>query len=45
MVQMFGCSRAEAASNWTVAYLIKPFSEDELLDAVNAALKWTPPNG
>ena len=38
-------SRAEAASNWTVAYLIKPFSEDELLDAVNAALKWTPPNG
>ena len=38
-------SRSEAASNWTVAYLIKPFSEDELLDAVNAALKWTPPNG
>ena len=38
-------SRSEAASDWTVAYLIKPFSEDELLDAVNAALKWTPPNG
>jgi FixJ family two-component response regulator len=38
-------SRSEAASDWTVAYLIKPFSEDELLDAVNAALKWSPPNG
>ena len=38
-------SRSEAASDWTVAYLIKPFSEDELLDAVNTALKWTPPNG
>jgi len=35
-------ARAEAASDWTVAYLIKPFSEDELLDAVNAALKWKP---
>jgi len=33
-------ARAEAASDWTVAYLIKPFSGDELLDAVNAALKW-----
>ena len=33
-------ARSEAASDWTVAYLIKPFSEDELLDAVNAALKW-----
>jgi FixJ family two-component response regulator len=32
-------ARSEAASDWTVAYLIKPFSEDELLDAVNAALK------
>ena len=31
-------ARSEAASDWTVAYLIKPFSEDELLDAVNAAL-------
>ena len=31
---------AEAASDWTVAYLIKPFSGDELLDAVNAALNW-----
>ena len=33
-------ARSEAASDWTVAYLIKPFSGDELLDAVNAALKW-----
>jgi FixJ family two-component response regulator len=33
-------ARAEAASDWTVAYLTKPFDENELLDAVNAALKW-----
>jgi FixJ family two-component response regulator len=33
---------SEAASDWTVAYLIKPFSGDELLDAVNVALKWKP---
>jgi len=33
---------SEAASDWTVAYLIKPFSGDELLDAVNAALEWKP---
>ena len=32
-------ARSEAESDWTVAYLGKPFSEDELLDAVNAALK------
>ncbi len=32
-------ARSEAASDWTVAYLIKPFSEDELLDAVQTALK------
>ena len=32
-------ARAEAASDWTVAYLIKPFGGDELLDAVGAALK------
>jgi FixJ family two-component response regulator len=37
-------ARAAAASNWTVAYLIKPFSGDELLDAVNAALEWEPSN-
>jgi len=36
-------ARSEAASEWTVAYLTKPFSEDEFLDAVNAALKWKPP--
>ena len=35
-------ARAEAASDWTVAYLTKPFSEEELLDAVDAALKWKP---
>jgi FixJ family two-component response regulator len=34
-------ARAEAASDWTVAYLLKPVG-DELLDAVNAALKWVP---
>lgn len=37
-------ARSEAASDWTVAYLIKPFSGDELLDAVNSALKWKPNN-
>ena len=37
-------ARSEAASDWTVAYLIKPCSGDELLDAVNAALKWKPSN-
>jgi len=35
-------ARSEAVSDWTVAYLIKPFGEDELLDAVNAALRWEP---
>jgi len=35
-------ARAEAASDWTVAYLTKPFDENELLDAVHAALKWKP---
>ena len=34
-------ARSEALSDWTVAYFIKPFSADELLDAVNVALKWT----
>jgi FixJ family two-component response regulator len=33
-------ARSEAASDWTVAYLIKPFSGEELLDAVNVALDW-----
>jgi FixJ family two-component response regulator len=35
-------ARSAASSDWTVAYLIKPFSADELLDAVSAALKWKP---
>jgi len=35
-------ARSEAASPWTVAYLTKPFSEDELLDAVHKASKWKP---
>jgi FixJ family two-component response regulator len=33
-------ARAEAASDWTVAYLTKPFDEDELLDAIRTALQW-----
>jgi FixJ family two-component response regulator len=32
-------ARLEAASDWTVAYFIKPFNGDELLDAVEVALK------
>lgn len=35
-------ARLQARSDWTVAYLTKPFGEDELLDAVHAALKWEP---
>ena len=35
-------ARSEAASDWTVAYLTKPFSEDELLGAVEVALQWNP---
>ena len=35
-------ARLEARSDWTVAYLTKPFGEDEFLDAVDAALKWKP---
>ena len=34
--------KLEARSDWTVAFLTKPFGEDELLDAVHAALKWKP---
>ena len=37
-------ARSEAASDWTVAYFTKPFNADELLDAVNTALQWTPGN-
>ncbi len=33
-------ARLAAASEWTVAYLIKPFNADELLEAIDAALKW-----
>ena len=33
-------AKSEARSDWTVAYLTKPFGEDELLDAVHAAMKW-----
>ena len=33
-------ARSEAASDWTVAYLTKPFSEDELLEAVHTSLSW-----
>jgi len=32
-------AKSEAASDWTVAYLTKPFSGDEFLGAVAAALK------
>jgi len=35
-------ARSEAASDWTVAYLTKPFSEDELLEAVHTSLSWKP---
>ena len=35
-------ARSEAASDRTVAYLTKPFSEDEFLGAVNTALTWGP---
>ena len=35
-------ARSEATSDWTVAYFIKPFSGDELLEAVDLALKWKP---
>jgi FixJ family two-component response regulator len=35
-------SKTAILSDWTVAKLTKPFSEDELLDAVHAALNWKP---
>jgi FixJ family two-component response regulator len=35
-------ANSEAASDRTVAYLTKPFSEEELLGALNTALKWGP---
>ena len=38
-------ARSETASDYTVAYLIKPFTEAELLGAVAAALSWKPVPG
>ena len=35
-------ARSEASADWTAGYLTKPFSEDELLDAVHAVLNWKP---
>jgi FixJ family two-component response regulator len=32
-------ARSGTSSDWTVAYLNKPFSDEELLDAVHAALR------
>ena len=33
-------TRSKTYSEWTVACLTKPFSEDELFDAVHTALNW-----
>ena len=35
-------AKSEAASDWTVAYLTKPFSEEELLKAIHRSLRWKP---
>ena len=35
-------TRSQTGSDWTVACLTKPFSEDDLFDAVQAALQWNP---
>ena len=35
-------TRSQTHSAWTVACLTKPFSEDELFDALQAALSWQP---
>ncbi len=37
-------TRSQTYSAWTVACLTKPFSEDELFDALQAALQWQPRN-
>ena len=37
-------TRSQTYSDWTVTCLTKPFSEDELFDAVQLALKWQPNN-
>jgi FixJ family two-component response regulator len=36
-------TRSQTYSDWTVTCLTKPFSEDELFDAVQAALNWKAP--
>jgi FixJ family two-component response regulator len=36
------CTRLQTYSDWTVACLTKPFSEDELFNAVQLALEWQP---
>ncbi len=33
-------AKSEAASDWTVAYLTRPFSEDDLLESVQTSLSW-----
>ncbi len=35
-------ARSKPLSNWAVAYLNKPFSEDDLIDAVHRALELRP---
>ena len=35
-------TRSQTHSDWTVTCLTKPFSEDDLFDAVQLALKWQP---
>ncbi len=37
-------TRSQTYSDWTVACLTKPFSEDELFDALREALQWHPRN-
>jgi FixJ family two-component response regulator len=37
-------TRSQTHSDWTVTCLTKPFSEDDLFDAVQLALKWQPNN-
>jgi FixJ family two-component response regulator len=37
-------TRSQTYSDWTVTCLTKPFSEDELFDAVQAALNWKAPH-
>jgi FixJ family two-component response regulator len=35
-------ARSGASGDSTIAYLIKPFSEEKLLNAIQAALNWKP---